>query len=173
LHGALLDVGVHAADDIHFVADTRTVRLYAEGDRARPDETELLDVGTAVLRLENGAIAAWEISETQPTGGKFPCQSSLEIYGTRGSILVDGDRLCLYTLPADGAPEAYRVENLAPPSFFGQWRELHEDFVASILNDTQTPIPPVVGYRSLQVVDAVFTSIREQRAVDIAESVTD
>ena len=48
-------------------------------------------------------------------------------------------------------------------------QNLHRDLIDSILNDTPVPIPPIVGYRSLQVVDAVFTSIREHRAVEIAE----
>ncbi|MBT3381599.1 MAG: Gfo/Idh/MocA family oxidoreductase [Lentisphaerae bacterium] len=169
LHGSLLDVGVHAADDIHFVTDSRTVRVYAEGLCARPDETSLIDVGTAVLRLENGAVAEWEVSETQATGGAFPCQGTTEIYGTLGSILVDNTRLTLYTSPTDDAAEECHEENLAPPSFFGQWQNLHQDLVDSILNDTPVPIPAIAGYRSLQVVDAVFTSIREHRAVDIAE----
>ena len=169
LHGSLLDVGVHAADDIHFVTDSRTVRLYAEGACARPEETSLLDVSTAVLRLENGAIAEWEVSETQATGGKFPCQGTTEVYGTLGSILVDGNRLSIYTGPTGDAPENYREENLAPPSFFGQWQNLHRDLIDSILNDTPVPVPPIIGYRSLQVVDAVFTSIREHRPVEIPE----
>ena len=169
LHGSLLDVGVHAADDIHFVADSRTVRLSAEGGTARPEETDLVDVGTAVMRLENGAVAEWEVSETQVTGGKLPCQSTTEIYGTLGSILVDGDRLTVYTAASGGKPEEFLEEKLSPPTFFTPWEELHRDFVDCILNDTPVPIAPANGYRSLQVVDAVFTSLREHRVVEISE----
>ncbi|MBT7298758.1 MAG: Gfo/Idh/MocA family oxidoreductase [Victivallales bacterium] len=167
LHGSVLDVGVHAADDIHFVVDSRTIRLYAEGGCARPDETALTDVALAAMRLENGAVAEWEISETQPTDAAFPCQGTTEVYGTLGSILVDNNRLLIHTRARDGREDETVAETLAPARFFDPWDELHRDFIASIRNDTPVPIEPLAGYRSLQVVDAVFTSIRSHTCVEL------
>ena len=167
LHGAVLDVGVHAADDIHFVADSRTVRLYAEGGCSRPRETSMVDVAVAAMRLENGAVAEWEISETQTAGGAFPCQGTTEVYGTLGSIMVDDNRLLVQARAHGGAEEACRQETLASERFFDPWDDLHRDFVASIRDDTPVPIAPMAGYRSLQVVDAVFTSIREHAVLEL------
>jgi len=169
LHGALLDVGVHAADDIHFVCDSRTVRLYAEGGCSRPEESPMIDLGVAVMRLENGAVAELEVSETQPTGGKFPCQGTTEVYGTRGSLLIDGSKLTTYIAAQGDEPESFEEESLpAAPSFLSSWENLHRDFVGSILEDRPVPIPAEAGRRSLQVVDAIFRSIRQHRAVELA-----
>ena len=167
LHGALLDVGVHVADDIRFVGDARVTRVYAEGDRFRPDVCPMIDVGSAVMRLANGAVAEWAVSETQPSGGKFPCQASTEVYGTRGSLLVTGNRLSVYQEGATDSDEAFREEEHAPKEFYDIWENLHRDFVASILKDGPVPIPPEVGYDALAVVEAVFRSIRDHQVVEL------
>ena len=169
LHGALLDVGVHVADDIHYVSDSHTVRLYAEGGCTRPSETDLIDSGVAVLRLANGVVAEWEVNESQTTGGKFPCQNTTEIYGTQGALLIQGSKLSVFIHGKGGKEGEFREESHPATPFFSSWLHLHRDFVKSIKDDTPVPIPPIAGYRSLQVVDAVFTSIREQRAVQLPE----
>ena len=164
LHGALLDVGVHVADDIRFLSDSRVTRVYAEGGRLRSDACPIVDVGSALMRLENGAVAEWEISETQLTGGKFPCQASTEVYGTAGSLLVVGDNLSVYQ---QYAVEPFREETHSPEEFLDIWEDLHRDFVASILADKPSPIPAAVGYDALAVVEAVFRSMRDHEVIEI------
>ena len=170
LHGPLLDVGVHVADDIHFLADSYTIRLCAEGGCMRPEETELIDSGIAVLRLANGVIAEWEVSETQTTGGKFPCQNSTEIYGTKGALMINGSNLSVFIHGHGDNPGEFREEKHPATPFYSSWLHLHRDFVASIKQDTPVPVPPLASYRALQVVGAIFTSIRENCAVEIPEA---
>ena len=161
MHGALLDIGVHAADNIRFVADSRATRVYAEGGAFRPEDTDMINSGVAVMRLENGAMAEWEISETQQTGGKFPLQHTCEIYGTQGSILVAGGKLSLYSGLAADPESAYSEEEHPQDPFYQPWLDLHKDFVRCIVEDLPVPIAPEVGFDSLAVVEAIFRSIRE------------
>jgi predicted dehydrogenase len=170
LHGALLDVGVHAADDIRFVSDSPVTRVYAEGGSFRPEECPLTEVGSAVMRLANGAVAQWEISETQATGGKFPCQNGTEVYGTQGSLLISGDNLSIFRQDEADPEKAYTEEAHKPEAFLRIWEDLHRDFVSSILQDEPVPIPPQAGYDALRVVDAVFRSIRNHEVIDLTRS---
>ena len=172
MNGSVLDVGVHLADDIRFLSDSPVTRVYAEGGRLRSDDCPVVDVASALMRLANGAVAELEVSETQLTGGKFPCQMSTEVYGTEGSLLVVGDNLSIYRQGArqgaqQGASEPYREETHSPEEFFDIWEDLHRDFVASILEDKPVPIPPAVGYDALAVVDAIFRSMRDHEVVEI------
>jgi predicted dehydrogenase len=97
--GALADLGSHLINMLHFLlgspkrlcGDCRTVipkrRELATG-RQRAVENE--DIARAMLELETGVPATIEISRV---AGGYKCGLQFEVFGTRGSVAFDQERM--------------------------------------------------------------------------------
>jgi predicted dehydrogenase len=107
--GALGDLGSHLINMLHFLlgdvarltADTRTVipaRRDPSTGSARAVENE--DIARALLELQSGVSATLEISRVA-SGRK--CGLTFEIFGTRGAIGFDQERMNELRLYTDGA----------------------------------------------------------------------
>ena len=96
--GALGDIGSHAIDQIQYVTGQRVTAVRGRlatmvPERPGPDGPEPVtvdDAAWATLELDGGAIASVEASR-MATGAKN--QLALEVYGTRGALRFDLERL--------------------------------------------------------------------------------
>ncbi len=116
--GALADLGSHLINMLHFLAG-RPKRLLGEVYTAIPERREAAtgtlrrveneDIARAFVELESGVPATLEISRIA-TGRK--CGLSFEVYGTRGSVAFDQERmneLKLYAADQGAARAGYKT----------------------------------------------------------------
>jgi predicted dehydrogenase len=182
--GAVLDY-THLVDMLRFLADepeavtARTARLVSDRD----------DAFTAVLELPNGATATLEASRVA-TGWKG--RHRVELNGADGSLwwdMEDPNRLHIFFVADEREglggfrdvvvtqPEHPFLARWWPPghvlgwdmSFVHEWR----DFLEAVLEERPVPARQASfedGYRAAVLSEAIHTSAREGRRVEIAET---
>ncbi|MGH9387518.1 MAG: Gfo/Idh/MocA family protein [Vicinamibacterales bacterium] len=164
--GALMNQGIHTVDLLLHMLGPVTRVSGVTATRFHTIETE--DTATALLEFASGAQATIDV-----TTAAFPGRPRrLLIAGTAGSLLLDGDHL---REPA-GEPESASArsaerppENAASPvvSDVSAHQRIIEDFVDAVRAGRPPVCDGVEGRRSVEVVEAVYRSAREKRAIDL------
>ncbi|MEM1122716.1 MAG: Gfo/Idh/MocA family oxidoreductase [Bacteroidota bacterium] len=162
---AIINQGIHTIDllldimgEVNSVfGKTRTIKHQIEGE----------DLGVALLTFKNGALGTIEASTAITPG--YP--ERLEIFGTKGSIILEAGKIVAWDLNTDQPPniEVEEVENsgLADPMAISH--ELHKaqimDFVNAILNDTNPAVDGKEGKRSLALIKGIYKSAKNGKEV--------
>jgi UDP-N-acetyl-2-amino-2-deoxyglucuronate dehydrogenase len=164
--GALMNQGVHTVDLLLWLLGG-VRRVYAKAVTSlHPVEVE--DTVVATLEFEGGAVGTLEATTAAYPG--YPRR--VELTGTEGTVILEGDRLVstdLRTPPADAPPpprpSANPSANSPVVSDVRGHREILEDFVRAI----ETGAPPLCdgreARRSVELVEAAYESSRTGRAV--------
>lgn len=156
--GALVNQGIHTVDLLLWLLGpvARVQGLTATQMHAIEGE----DVAVALLRFASGAVATLEATTVAFPG--YPRR--VEITGTEGTVVVEGDRVVAADLrtPApwlvsagdEGVPSAKTavVSDAAPH------RRLIEDFARAIATGAAPACDGREGLRSLAVVEAVYAA---------------
>lgn len=103
--GALMNQGVHTVDLLQWLAGG-VQSLFAYTRTAAHERIEVEDVAVAALTFENGAVGT--LTATTAAYNGYPVR--IDLYGTEGTAVLEGDRLRLLKLK-DG--EEYRSEEAA------------------------------------------------------------
>jgi UDP-N-acetyl-2-amino-2-deoxyglucuronate dehydrogenase len=159
---ALINQGIHTVDLLLWllgpVASVRALAVTA----LHPIESE--DVALALLEFESGVVATLEATTAAWPG--YPRR--VEISGTEGTVMVEGDDVVVADLRAprpglvasDATPHGASSPTLASAL---PHRRLIEDFARSIRDGS----PPVCdgreGRRSLALVEAVYAAARSDQ----------
>ncbi len=158
--GVLMNQGIHLVDLlVWYMGDPVEVQAYA-GALHRAIEVE--DTLAATLRFANGSLATITATTTAAPG--FPHR--VELYGTGGSIQVEGDVIGRWELTG---PDTAAV---TPPAAGGQARSgagadprgeaatahvaLFRDFIQALRDDRPPPVDGTEGRRSLATVLAIY-----------------
>jgi predicted dehydrogenase len=122
-------------------------------------KVELPDTVTAIAEMKSGAI----VTNTQLWAARFGA-SRIEIYGEDGTLVYHqrGDAI-------EGARTG--DEDLKPlpipPDMADRWH-VEEDFVAAVRGEIDDPRPSFLdGLRNMEYLEAVYTSTKEGRWVDL------
>jgi predicted dehydrogenase len=156
--GALMNQGIHTVDLLlHLLGPVARVTGVTA---TRHHTIEAEDTATALLEFVNGVQATLDV-----TTAAFPgSPRRLRIAGTAGSLWLEGDRLV--TTDSSGSDP---IENASSPvvSDISAHQRIIEDFVSAV-RDGRPPICDVSeGRRSVEVVEAVYRSAREQLAITL------
>ena len=84
--GSLMNQGVHTVDVLQWLVGRGVVGLRAHGHGG--DEIETEDIAVAALKFHCGAIGT-----LTATTAAYPGLPRIDIYGTEGSAIIEGDRL--------------------------------------------------------------------------------
>lgn len=84
--GALIDLGVHCIDLLHYITGLKACGVMALCD-TQTFQYEVDDNVSLVMKMDNGAHAYVDVNFNIPDDA---AQSRLEVYGTKGSIIADG-----------------------------------------------------------------------------------
>jgi UDP-N-acetyl-2-amino-2-deoxyglucuronate dehydrogenase len=156
--GALMNQGIHTVDLLlHLLGPvTRVSGLVA----TRFHKIEVEDTATALLEFENGAQGTLDVTTAAPPGRP----RRLQIVGSAGSLVLEGDHLSGTTA---GSPE-----NASSPvvSDVSAHVRIIEDFVDAVRNGRPPICDGSEGRRSVEVVEAVYQSAREQRPIDLSRA---
>jgi predicted dehydrogenase len=161
---ALVNQGIHTVDlllwllgDVTRVRALTATRLHAiEGE----------DVALALLEFASGAVGTLEATTVAFPG--YPRR--VEISGTEGTVVVEGDRVVAADLRAKApalacaGDEGAVSASTATVSDAAPHRRLFEDFVRAVETGRSPACDGREGLRSLAVVEAVYAAAREAAA---------
>jgi UDP-N-acetyl-2-amino-2-deoxyglucuronate dehydrogenase len=187
--GALMNQGVHTVDLLQWLTGG-VASLYAQIRTSAHDRIEVEDVAVAALTFECGAIGT--LTATTAAWEGFPVR--LEIYGTEGSAILEGDRLKQLTLKSgeafareEAAAHALSVARGGTASVKEEaatrltadasadpgavWGDAHraqlEDFIRAIRTDGKPLIDGRAGRRPIEIVTGVYRSAQTGLPVTI------
>ncbi|MPY88482.1 MAG: gfo/Idh/MocA family oxidoreductase [Luteitalea sp.] len=177
--GALMNQGIHTVDLLLWLLGD-VARVFAH-TRTGLHAIEVEDTVVAVLEFASGAIGTIEA-----TTAAFPgFDRRIEITGTRGTIVVEHDRIvrrdvmdaplrspsvgeasespsAVESQPGAGARSAVVAD--ATPH-----RRVFENFLAALANGSRPRCDAREGRRSVAVVEAIYESARRGTAVDVGK----
>ena len=180
--GALMNQGVHTVDLLQWLAGGVT-SLFAQTRTAAHERIEVEDVAVASLTFENGAIGS--ITATTAAFDGHPVR--IDIYGTEGSAIIEGDRLKTLTFKSGEKYEseeaaahavsvarggtasvkeeaATRGAEAATAAAGAVWGDAHraqiEDFIQAIRTDRKPLIDGRGGRKPLEIILGVYESAR-------------
>lgn len=164
--GALMNQGIHTVDLLIWLLGDVT-EVYARTRTALHD-IEVEDTVVATLEFASGAVATLEATTAAYPG--FPRR--LEISGTRGTILLEDDRVTTVAVepaPTEQPPAGQGSQNVSASSAtvadVREHRTVLEDFLAAIAEDREPMSGGREGRRSVAVVEAIYRSAREGKPV--------
>jgi UDP-N-acetyl-2-amino-2-deoxyglucuronate dehydrogenase len=180
--GCLINQGIHYIDMIQWIMGG--VKAVTAICRTAAHEIEVEDVAAALIEYKNGAIGV-----IQGSTSFFPgFAERLEIHGTVGSAMIEGDDLRAWEIRTedDGSPYGRGVQSQPTPNLrlssqepvsplaltpAERWIEQHrlqiDDFVQSIVHDREPFITGEDALEPLRVVLAIYESSRRRERVEI------
>ena len=168
--GALLDEGVHAADLLVWLFGLPQTVVAQVSHEALSLEVE--DLGIAVFRWESGLIAEIVSSFTFAAA-----DVSVELYGTRGTLLLSGVDLASRDITGDGFMRRYsgdppekRWETLevVPRFKLGAFHQQNAiAFVDALEQGRPPPITVIDGLTACRMIDAAYRSAQSGTRVRV------
>ena len=177
--GALMDMGSHCLDLLEQIMDSRVREVFAFQDRMTHDyPTEIEDASTVLLRFGNGAHGIVDNYFNLPDAA---AQNSLEVHGTKGSLVgrgtigqdPTGEMFTIFH--GQGAYSADQVRNTEPEreeyrlEGKGIYGTAVERFASAVLNGVEPEISFDDGAHSVRLVQAIYRSAEAGRAVALSE----
>ena len=159
--GELTDQGVHALDLIHWFAGPPT-EVAAMLQTAVWPIAPLEDNGFAILRNGSGTIASIHTSWTQ-----WKNLFSLELFGDRGALIVEGlggsygtETLHLHERALQGGAPSMRTERFEGAD--DSWKDEWAEFVRALRQGTPYDGGPKDGLVVMAALDALYRSAKSQ-----------
>lgn len=176
--GALIDMGTHCLDLLEWIMGTRIVEVAGFQDlMTHAYRTRIEDASTIVLRLSNGAHGIVDNYFNLPDAA---AQNSLELHGTRGSLIGQGTvgqdptgRMFSILQERETGYDANQVRNAEPRreeyrlEGIGLYGQMIEEFSRCIRENREPPITLEDGRHSVRVVDAIYRAVREKKTIPV------
>jgi myo-inositol 2-dehydrogenase/D-chiro-inositol 1-dehydrogenase len=165
--GVTLSHGIHEVDLLRWFTGAEPVSAYAEQAVTAEGNIGVADLVSFVLRFDDGAIGAGEISYHPPAS--YPAYHQLELYGTDGAIRArDHELVETTTYDAEGAhfPGTY---DLFLHNVTAYTRQLAE-FVGAIRSGREPCMPPTEARAALAATLALIESARTGREVALGRA---
>ncbi|HLO99285.1 MAG TPA: Gfo/Idh/MocA family oxidoreductase [Fimbriimonas sp.] len=173
--GCLMNQGVHYVDMIQWImGGVKSVRGMA---KTAMHNIEVEDQAIAMVEYNNGAIGVIQGSTCSYPG----LTERLEVHGTLGQVVIEGDRAKIWTTKALDQHEAFGAlqpigvaHDLEPDPTTSQWNEAHrlqiQDFTNAILEDRDPMITGRAALEPVKVILAIYESSRRGgELVELAE----
>lgn len=166
--GALMNQCIHHVDALRWLlGEVDTVVAYTA---TQAHQMEAEDVGVAILRFKNGALATIEGSTvTYPEN----LEGSISIFGEKASLKVGGtalNRKVIWKIAGqiEHERDILAREAVDPPSVYGySHREQIAEFVQSIRENRSSATNGTEARKSLELVCAMYKSARERIEVKL------
>jgi predicted dehydrogenase len=162
--GALINQAIHTVDLLRWIMGP-VAGVSAYSDRLLHTGIEAEDTLVAIVRFQSGALGIIEAATSAYPGFK----RRLEITGTEGTVILDGDNLTTWAL-RDGstnpAASAGDVSNgSADPMAIDceGHRRVMADFAAAILQQRKPLVDGRDGRQSLELVRSIYRSAAQAR----------
>ncbi|UVI28320.1 Gfo/Idh/MocA family protein [Paenibacillus spongiae] len=158
--GALMNQGIHSLDLLlWFAGEVRTVF----GQLAtQTHEMEAEDLGLAIVQFKSGAFGTIMASTSIQPG----FAASIQLYGERGTIKLEGSSIVHWSVPGWKEPSAIHSASYGgvtdPRSIVSDFHQSQLiDVISSIETGTQPLITGEDGLRAVQLVEMIYKSAAE------------
>lgn len=165
--GALMNQCIHGIDLLRWTFGDDIDEVYGQTRQQFHHYLEAEDVGMAVVRFRNGAIATIE-----GTTNVFPqnLEETLYVFGERGTVKLGGkstNNIDVWDFAdALGSDSHSRGLREATSNVYGNGHtSLFADVIDSVLRDREPYVDALAGRRALELVLAVYKSQLEGRPV--------
>ena len=179
--GSLLDMGTHCLDLLEWIMNAQIVEVMGFQDRLVQDyPTEIEDTSTIVARFSNGAHGIVDNYFNLPDAA---AQNSLELHGTRGSIIGQGTigqdptgKMFSIIQPQETGYDANQVrdEEVKREEYHFEGVGLYGQQINAlsrcIISGADVPVGLAEGRHSVEVVDAIYRAVQEKRAVRVGNN---
>ena len=176
--GALLDLGTHCLDLLEWIFDSDIVEVTALQDLLVHDyATKVEDTSTVLARFANGSHGIVDTYFNIPDAA---ARNSLEVFGTRGSIIAHGTigqdptgNMFSVLQPEETGYDANQVRDvevdkqeydLEGIGLYGQMIAIFSDCIAQ---DTTAAASFANARHSMQVTDAIYRAAKEGKVVQL------
>lgn len=186
--GATMNQGVHTVDLLRWFLG-KPVEVFAATGLFAHERVEVEDTAAATVRFDSGALAT-----ILATTAAYPGLSArIQVHGSRGTAVIDNDRLDYFHAAADGdnvsgygaagdssmnqaAAEVPFAETSAAPRREEDFLLGHSRQYDDIVNAIDTGRPPIVDVNeallSLALVEAIYRSARNGAPVLVDDVLT-
>ena len=160
--GVLINQAIHTLDlFLHMVGDVESVS--ATLARVGHSAIEVEDVASVSFRFAGGAVGNLFATTCSYPGSDV----RIEVVGTRGSALIEGDKLARFS-SIDGETLVVQDDSCGSTelskSYYGSsHRRLIEDFLEAVCENRAPFVTGEEGKRSVDVVDAIYREYRRQQ----------
>ena len=169
--GALVDMGIHVIDLIHYISGLKAVEV-AAFNQTQTFGYEVDDSSNLIMKMDNGAVAYVDSNFNIPDAASV---AKLEIYGTKGSIVATG------TLAQDEVGDvkilisddnleydaSQQRGELVPVSLEGtplgnMYTKEVEGLCDAIINNSSVPVSVESAIYDQKVIEAAYKSSEEK-----------
>ncbi|HZG60967.1 MAG TPA: Gfo/Idh/MocA family oxidoreductase [Anoxybacillus sp.] len=161
--GFLYETPFHLMDLSRYLfGEVQTV--YCEG-RQNISESEL-DTFAIMITFESGVIA--NFVTYAHAGWSFPFES-LEVYGKYSTIATQELEKVMYS---PGLNQPAQINDFYQLSIEEKWGYIEEDrlFIDAIVHGTKPPVTAEDGFRSIQLLDAIYESAKTGKLIDFRQT---
>lgn len=167
--GALMNQCIHGIDLLRWMMGEEIDEVYGATRRQFHDYLEAEDVGMAVVKFKNGAIATIE-----GTTNVYPqnLEETLYLFGEKGTVKLGGkstNNIDVWDF-ADETEADNKNKGLeeATSNVYGNGHtSLYADVIDAIQNNRKPYVDAVAGRNALELVLAIYKSQKEGRAVKL------
>ena len=167
--GALMNQCIHGIDLLCWMLGDEVESVYGVTKQQFHNYLEAEDVGMAVVKFKNGAIATIE-----GTTNVYPqnLEETLYLFGEKGTVKLGGtstNNIDVWQF-ADETKEDNRIKGLqeATSNVYGNGHSsLYADVIQAIQEDRRPYVDAAAGRNALELVLAVYKSQKEGRAVKL------
>lgn len=158
--GCLMNQCIHGIDLLCWMLGDEVEEIYGQTRQQFHDYLQAEDVGMAVLKFKNGAIATIE-----GTVNVYPknLEETLYIFGEKGTVKVGGtatNNIDVWNF-ADENEADMKIKNLreTASNVYGNGHiSLYADMIDAIKNDRKPYVDAVAGRNALEIVLAIYKS---------------
>lgn len=168
--GALINQAIHTVDLLRWMmGPVESVFAFAKALRYPHIESE--DTLVASIKFKSGALGVIEATTSVAPGFK----RRLEISGEKGTIILDGDEIGVWSLEGESQPEQGAEGQSTdgsqdPAAISDRGHRLHiEDMVRVVTSGGEPMISGREARKSLEICEAAYLSARENRVVNLSE----
>ncbi len=158
--GTLMNQCIHGIDLLRWMMGDEPVEVYGQTRQRFHDYLEAEDVGVAVVRFANGAVATIE-----GTSNVYPrnLEETLYVFGENGTVKIGGtstNNIDVWNFADETeADEANKGLEEATSNVYGNGHTaLYADVVDAIENDRRPYVDAVAGRNAVEMVLAVYKS---------------
>lgn len=167
--GALMNQCIHGIDLLRWLMGSEIDEIYGQTRQRLHNYLETEDVGVAIVKFKNGAIATIE-----GTTNVYPknLEETLYIFGEKGTVKVGGtstNNIEVWEFE-DVAENDIKNKNLVEQTsnVYGNGHtSIYSNMIDSIKNDCQPYVNAVDGKNALEVVLAIYKSQKEGKPVKL------
>ncbi|MDQ0220481.1 Gfo/Idh/MocA family oxidoreductase [Peribacillus cavernae] len=165
--GAMGDLGVHKTDLLRYLLAEEITEVAAFVETSAKSNSDVDDNAVCILKTQSGIIgtlaASWSYVSSE--------DNSTIIYGEHAILRLEEDpQHSVVAQYKNGEVVKYELEQIQSNEEGGQQSNSHviDQFVGSLLNDTEVPVSGTEGMKSLNVILAALEANETKTVVQVA-----